>query len=178
MKKQNKKWTIRAAAFALAAVCLCGGVALAAGGDKDDPLITLSYLTNTVTPDILAQVEEKADQRQTELLQKFNASIDEYKKQGGQSSSGSSSATYTVVTLSSGQKLSLGVGCEVMLRVGSATVSAGTSPALIDVSTGGSLNSGSALTANHLYMATIADRTVTATTQTVKLLVRGEYTVA
>lgn len=179
MKKQSKKWTIRAAAFALAAVCLCGGVALAAGGDQDDPLITLSYLTKTATPDILEQVEEQADQRQIELLQKFNASIDEYKKQAPQSSgAGSSSATYTVVTLSNGQRLSLGVGCEVMLRVGSAAVSANTSPALIDVSTGGSLNSGGTLTANHLYMATISDRFVTATAETVKLMVRGEYTVA
>ena len=37
---------------------------------------------------------------------------------------------------------------------------------------------GGALTANHLYMATIADRTVQATAATVKLLVRGEYTVS
>lgn len=179
MKKWNKKWTIRLAWLTLAAACLCGGAALAAG-DQDDPLVTLSYLTKTVTPSVLEQVEEKAVQRQTELLQKFNAAIDEYKGQLGQSggTSGSSSATYTVVTLSSAQKLNLGVGCEVMLRVGTATVSAATSPALIDVSTGGSLNNGSALTANHLYMATIADRSVTATAGTVKLLVRGEYTIA
>jgi hypothetical protein len=177
MKTNDKKWRIRAAALALAAACLCGGVALAAGGDQDDPLITLSYLTQTVTPDILSQVETKGDQRQTELLQQFNAAIDEYKK-SQTSQTGGDSATYAVVTLTSGQKLNLGVGSEVMLRLGSATVSASTSPALIDVSTGSSVNSGTALTANHLYMATIADRTVTATAGTVKLMVRGTYTVS
>ena len=70
------------------------------------------------------------------------------------------------------------IGCEVMLRVGTATLAANTDPGLIDVSTGGTLNNGGALTANHLYMATIADRTVQATAATVKLLVRGEYTVS
>lgn len=83
-----------------------------------------------------------------------------------------------MVTLTSGQTLAMGVGCEVMLRVGTATLAANTDPGLIDVSTGGTLNNGGALTANHLYMATIADRTVQATAATVKLLVRGEYTVS
>ena len=43
--------------------------------------------------------------------------------------------------------------------------------------TGGTVNSGAALTKNHLYMATIADRTLTASGD-VKLLVRGSYSVA
>ena len=74
--------------------------------------------------------------------------------------------------------MSLGVGCEVLLRVGSASVQAGTSPALIDLSTGGTIDSGTALTKNHLYMATIADRTLTASANDVKLLVRGSWSVA
>ena len=178
MKKQSKKWSVRIASFALAGVCLCG--AALAAGDQDDPLITLSYLTRTATPDILEQVEEQAQDRQTKLLEKFNAAIDEYKGMLNEAEKEESqvSATYTVVTLTRGQKLNLGIGCEVMLRVGSASVSAATSPALIDVSTGGSLNNGGALVSNHLYMATIADRAITATADTVKVLVRGEYTVA
>lgn len=72
----------------------------------------------------------------------------------------------------------LNVGCEVLLRIGSATVNAATSPALIDVSTGGSINGGASLTQNHLYMATIPDRTLTPTADTVKLLVRGGYSVS
>lgn len=174
MKKHEHKWIIRIASFALAGTCLCG--AAMAAGDKSDPLITLSYLTKTATPQILEQVEEQSQERQTRLLEKFNAAIDEYK--GELNQSGAGSAAYSVVTLSNGQKLKLGVGGEVMLRVGSASVSADSSPALIDVSSGGSLNSGGKLEANHLYMATIADRTVTATAETVKVLVRGAYTVS
>ncbi len=179
MKNQNKRWMIRLVSFALAGVCLCG--AALAAGDKGDPLITQSYLTKTATPEILEQVEQQAEEHQTKLLEKFNAAIDEYKgqlqKEKKEQQEGQVSAMYTVVTLTNGQKLNLGVGCEVMLRVGSASVSAATAPALIDVSSGGSLNDGQKLEANHLYMATIADRSITALTDTVKVLVRGEYNV-
>ena len=58
--KQNKKWSMRIASFCLAGACLCGGAVLAAGGDESDPLVTLSYLTQTVTPNILKQVDEQA----------------------------------------------------------------------------------------------------------------------
>lgn len=177
MKKQSKKWRIRGAAMALAGACLFGGAALAAGGEED-PLITLSYLTKTATPEILEQVEEQADERQEELLKRFNVAIEAYKEERAQESENmTGSASYTVVTLAKGQVLSLGVGCEVMLRVGSATVSSGTSPALIDITSGGSLNNGGGLVTNHLYMATIADRSLTATADTVKILIRGQYSI-
>jgi len=177
MKNRNKKWGVRLASLGLAAACLCGGAVLAAG-DEDDPLITLSYLNQTVTPEILEQVEERADERQEELEDQFQQAIEDYQKQLDQQQDQSGSETYVVVTLSRDQKLNLGVGCEVMLRVGSATVSSNTEPALIDVSGGGSLGNGGSLTTNHLYMATIADRYLTATADTVKVLVRGIYTVS
>ena len=146
--KQNKKWSMRIASFCLAGACLCGGAVLAAGGDESDPLVTLSYLTQTVTPNILKQVDEQAAKRQSELLAQLNTAIADYKMavEGG-GASGGTSASYSVVTLTSGQTLALGVGCEVMLRVGTATLAANTDPGLIDVSTGGTLNNGGALTA-------------------------------
>ena len=79
--------------------------------------------------------------------------------------------------MNQGQVMSLGVGCELLLRVGSVTVKANTSPALIDLSSGGTVGSGASLTKNHLYMATIADRTLTASTDA-KLLVRGSFSIA
>ena len=177
MKKQSKKWGIRGAAIALAGACLFGGVALAAG-DQKDPLITLSYLTKTATPEILKQVEEKAEQRQEDLLKQFNVAIEAYKEeQSEQNESPTGSATYSVVTLAKGQVLNLGIGCEVMLRVGTASCVSASSPGLIDTTGGGSINGGTALTKNHLYMMTIEDRGVKATADTVKLLVRGSYTI-
>lgn len=180
MKKTDKRWTIRLGALTLAAALLGTSAALASGGDRTDPLVTLSYLNQTAIPQIVKQVEDKTAARQEELEKSFREQIERYKREGGQSGSGGtgSSASYTLVTLSQGQALSPGVGCELLLRVGSAAVQADGSPALIDLSTGGTINTGASLTKNHLYMATIDGRAVTAAAGTVKLLVRGAYSIA
>ena len=82
------------------------------------------------------------------------------------------------MALSSGQTLTGSVGCEVLLRVGTATCVASSAPGLIDETTGSTLAGGSALVQNHLYMMTIENRGVKATAATTKLLVRGTYTIA
>ena len=71
-----------------------------------------------------------------------------------------------------------GLGAEVMLRVGSATAGAAVNPALVDTTTGENLNHGGALVQNHLYMATMTDHYITAGGSTVKVLVRGSYTLS
>ena len=171
MNKRSWK-QIKLAALTLTVFWLCAGAALAAGGgSQSDPLVTLSYLTQTVQPDILRQVDERANTRQADLMTQFEHRLDQL--QGGTGGS----AAYTLVTLSSGDRLELEVGCELMLRVGSAAVNSATEPALIDMTTGGTLANAGSLVQNHLYMATIPDRTVTASAGTVKLLVRGGYSI-
>lgn len=177
MKKPDKRWTIRLGALALSAALLGTGAALASGGGQDDPLVTLSYLNQTAIPQIVKQVEEKTAARQRELEQTFTGQIDQYRQSAGQGGS-AGSASYTLVTMSRGQVLLPEVGCELLLRVGTATVRSGGSPALIDLSDAGTVDSGASLTKNHLYMSTIAGRTVTATANTVKILVRGGYSIA
>lgn len=179
MKKLDKRWMIRFGAAALSAVLLGTAAALATGGDQTDPLVTLSYLDQTAIPQIVKQVEEQTAAKQKELEEKLASQIAQYLAQAGPNTGTSTggSASFTLVSLSSGQVMSLGVGCELLPRIGTVTVRANTSPALIDTSTGGTVNSGTALTANHLYMATIADRTLTASGD-VKLLVRGSYSIA
>ena len=179
MKKLDKRWTIRFGAAALSAVLLGTVATLAAGGDQTDPLVTLSYLDQTALPQIVKQVEERTAAKQEELEKKLAAQIAQYLAQAGSNTgtSAGGSASFTLVSLSSGQVMSLGVGCEILPRIGTVTVRSNTSPALIDTSTGGAVNSGVSLTANHLYMATIADRTLTASGD-VKLLIRGSYSIA
>lgn len=180
MKKTDKRWIIRLGAAALSAALLGTAAALATGGDQTDPLITLSYLNQTAIPQIVRQVEDKAELRQKELEQVFASQINQYRQQGGQNSGtvSAGSASFTLVTLRSGQTMSLGVGCELLPRIGNVTVQSNTAPALIDLSAGGTVNSGTALTRNHLYMATIADRTLTASGGEAKLLVRGSCSIA
>ena len=94
-------------------------------------------------------------------------------------SGGASTAdTFSVVTLSGGQTLYGDVGCEVMLRVGSASCVAPSSPGLIDETDASTLDGGGALVKNHLYMMTIDERGVRATAETTKLLVRGGYKIS
>lgn len=85
---------------------------------------------------------------------------------------------FVLVTMSSGQTLKGEVGTEVMLRVGTATCTAASSPGLIDTTDASTINNGAALVKNHVYMMTIEDRGVKATAATVKVLVRGSYTIA
>ena len=180
MKKLDKRWTVRLGALALSAVTLGTVAALATGGDQSDPLVTLSYLNQTAIPQIVKQVEANAAVRQAELTKTFTEQLNQYLQQGGTTgvvSSGSSPASYMLVSMSSGQVMSLGVGCEALLRIGSVTVKADSSPALIDLTTGGTVNTGAFLTRNHLYLCTIPDRSLTASGD-VKLLVRGTYSVS
>ena len=63
-------------------------------------------------------------------------------------------------------------------KVGTASCVASSTPGLIDSTAGNTINNGAALTKNHLYMATIEGRSVKATAATVKVMVRGGYTIA
>lgn len=177
MKQNDGKWAVRAGALALTIACLGAGAALAATGDKNDPLVSLSYLNQTAIPQVVEQVEANTARRQAELEQALGQQIDQYVIQGGQSG-GSAGAGYTLVTMASGQTMTMEVGCEVLLRVGSAHVTSADEPALVDISAGGTVGSGTYLVKNHLYLSTIAGRTLTAEGASVKLLVRGGYTVA
>ena len=157
MKKN--RWYLRL----LALLVLCGALnvtitAAAEAGSSDDPLVTLSYLNETFMDSIMERVDQKIAARNAQL--------------------GISASNFTVVTLTSGQVLTGDIGCEVMLRVGTAVCVSPSSPGLIDETAATALNNGSALVQNHLYMMTIEGRGVRATAGTTKLLVRGSYTVA
>lgn len=155
---KNKK-LVMILSIALALVLAVGVTAYAASnyGTSSDPLITLSYLTDTLTPNLLSQLRTDLD-----------AAVDEV-----QASSGSLQ-TYSVVTLSRGQTLSGSAGCEILLRSGSATCISG----LADITDGTSLSGGSSLSANHLYMASADGSGCTASADSTLLLVRGSYTIA
>lgn len=175
---KRSKFFVRTGTAALVCLCLTAGAALAAGGSQSDPLITLSYLTQTATPAILEQVDQRAAQREKELTDALAAAIQSYADQAGATPGGEESASsYTVVTLSDGQVLSMEIGCEVMLRIGTAVCQSPDAPGLVDTTAGTTINNNGSLAVNHLYMATIVGRSIRATAGTVKVLVRGNYTI-
>lgn len=183
---KRKKWPVHLAAGALVTVTLLG-VAFAAGqqGTQTDPLVTLSYLTGKTTPEILTQVDAKVTAREKALTDALGAAANGYIKQledklsavsGSGTAGGTANAAFTVVDVPAGKKLVGGVGCEIMLRVGNATCYTPSSPGLIDMTDGTTLESGGAMVKNHLYMVTVADRGLSAK-DAVKVLVRGSYTI-
>ena len=170
MNGKKNRWCLRAVVLLALSGILSTTISLAAEvGSEGDRLVTLSYLNDTFLNTILTMVDQKIAARNSQIAQQT----------GGQVTSDSGPvSTFTVVTLSSGQVLKGDIGCEVMLRVGSAVCVSPSSPGLIDETSAGTLNNGGALVQNHLYMMTIENRGVKATAATTKLLVRGTYTIA
>lgn len=165
-----KKLKIGAAALC---VCFLFTVAYAANaGGQNDPLVTLSYLNGTFTSQVKTMVDQTVNERQAQMEKSLSDIL-----AGHSGGTGPSGSVFAVVTLSQGQTLVGNVGCEVMLRVGSAVCSSPDSVGLIDTTSGGVLAGGQALTANHLYMVTINPRSITAASGTVKVLARGPYSI-
>ncbi|WP_294855558.1 hypothetical protein [uncultured Oscillibacter sp.] len=153
MKQKKNRWYLRAGALMLASMAaMITFSAAAEAGSQGDPLVTLSYLNETFLPKILSQVQGKG--------------------------TGSAGTSFTVVDLSKGGSLNLSVGAEVLLRAGTASCGAASSPGLVDETTAEVLENGGVLVKNHLYMATVEGRTVKAGSDGVKLLVRGTYSVS
>ena len=180
MKK--KSVAIRLGAAILTVLCVTVGVVLAAGvGTESDPLITLSYLNTTAIPAIMEQVEEKMENHGKTLGEQLDKAIADYTTQMEQALAGQTqqpaSASYAVVTLKKGQVLNMEIGCEAMLRIGTAACVTPSSPGLIDMTDGSTLNNDKPLVTNHLYMATITGRSIKATANTTKVLVRGGYNI-
>lgn len=142
---------------------LTAAAATAAGGagTQGDPLVTLSYLNDTFTGQIMDKVDGLIAQRDLQL------------GQGSGDPALPTSSGFAVVTLEPGRSLYGEAGCEVLLRSGEAACAASAPPGLVDATSGGSLAGGAWLEKNHLYLMTDS-RTLTSDPGAV-LLVRGAY---
>lgn len=117
--------------------------AIAAGGDSSDPLVSLSYLNGTYTSVVDSQVSGKLDASDAALL---NAAAKKL-----QSPVSSCASTWTEARLKSGDVLSGSTGLNVTLLAGAVRVTF-SSGAVVDVSTGTTVSSGSSLAAKHRYL--------------------------
>ena len=164
MKKN--RWFLRLMALVVISCGLMTAAMAAEVGSSGDPLVTLSYLNEIFMEEVLDRVDDKIDERNRDIA-----------KELGSQTGSAGGDSFAVVTLSNGQTLTGDIGCEVMLRVGTAACVAPSAPGLIDETTAGTLAGGGALAQNHLYMMTVEGRGVLATADTTKLLVRGSYTI-
>ena len=163
----------------LAVVAFISGVtmlALATPGSQENPFITLTYLNDVFRPQMIDEIRN-AEQ---ELVSSIDDRIADLEARLEEANNGvtapGSEAVFAVVTLSSGQSLVCSAGTEIMLRIGTAT-GFGTAPAIVDYTGGEALADGGELTTNHMYLVTIDGNGIRATAETVRVLVRGRYTV-
>ncbi|MEI3077101.1 MAG: hypothetical protein V8T17_07900 [Oscillospiraceae bacterium] len=185
MKKTPNAFARLVGLLLVSATVLTLTVAATGGaGTSSDPLVTLSYLNEKFLPQVLSDVDKKTASREKDLSSKLTEQVKnetkafEQKYGTSTGSSGSTASSFTVVTLSKGQTLSMGIGCEAMLRTGSGVCVASSDPGLVD-ETGrrSDRRRRNARTQNHLYMATLKGHGVQAGANSTKLLVRGSYSV-
>lgn len=153
-------------ALLLSACLLLAAVAYAAGGE--DSLISLSYLTGTFWGNMEDRVDQKLDQSDEAILEQAA---------GGELNL-SSAAVWQETRLKRGDLLTGSTGTNVLLLAGSGRVTYG-SGAVVDVTTGTQIPSGTALAANHRYM--VAEDTSAAfevTSRTAVLDYQGGYSFA
>lgn len=178
MKKMNRI-TVGFGAIVLVCIVVVGGFsASATGGDQSDPLITLSYLTQVVKPELMEKVDEQVAANEQALTDKLDAAIDDYSEQMKQvlSQGTGESSAFTIVSLAAGQTIMPEAGGELLLRSGNAKVISGSSPVMLDSTAGSSLENGGAMKTNHLYVVPLAGAGITASSACV-LMVRGMYAV-
>lgn len=171
---------------AASAILLASGTvafALYGAGSQQDPLISLSYASDTYVNEVLKQIETQAktelDTAQASLDNKLSEiSSDEALEQKlvtqTAAALGLNTSTRASLTnsFSNGTKLQLAKTTEICLTSGSANIASGE---LINVTTGQIVSTGSVLVRNQLYLSPSANNVVELTSPA-KVDISGNYT--
>lgn len=201
---KRKRWGIWTVCVLIAVLMIAGMYAIAVEyGSQNDPLITLSYISDVVLPEARGDAESKItaamadyDQALSREKSAMEAYIDQQLRSyasgrvdsnlvdeiaaavlaqtGGASSSGG--AQWSTVAIPAGKKVTCDLGCQIILRIGGATCVASGTPGLIDLSDAATLENGKALIANHLYQVSVQGRGFQ-TANGCTVLISGGYTV-
>ena len=130
--------------------------ALATPGTESDPLISQSYITSTVMPQLEEYIRE------------------EVAKQAGNTTAGTSEG-FKVVSLDKGDKLVCENGTELILRMGTATIIASEAGGIADVTIGTDLAEGTQMPSNHHLIVPLSDGRGIKATSSVLVMVKGGY---
>lgn len=164
---------------AILSVALLGaGAAYALGGTASDPLISLDYLEGTYTDTVLETAEDLLEESDEVLLEKALAELDTRLAAIGAAAGAECALSFEDKRFKEDDLLMAASGTSVILLAGSAEAlyDGGT---LLDVTTGKTVPSGTALTAQHRYMP--AEDTVVnfrTSSKTSVMQVMGYYAVA
>lgn len=169
------------AALLMVGIILLSCVAvLATGGSSTDPLVSLSYITNTYLADITTQADTRIDTTTQTTYQSALDSLEslqsDYLEQATELSGGAT--VLSDCRVKKNDVITMEVGASVMLLAGDAVVTTSAGGVLVDVTSGQSISSGSALTATHRYIVGEggeAALSITSDTAVVALAGTSEY---
>ena len=73
---RKKKWTITLSAMLLVMLSVAGYFAIAAEyGSEEDPLVTLSYINNILSPQVMQKLEQELEQKAAEASAEIDTKI-------------------------------------------------------------------------------------------------------
>lgn len=152
------------AVVAAVAMLIGLGAAVFAYDSSTDPVITLSYLTDVFKPFIIHEIDTKVSDAVGTNPENENGS------EGG----------YVVVELANGDELYASGACDIMLRAGNAVcIAPDEKQGIADYTDSTEILNGQSLTKNHMCLIPRGDgRGVLATSDSVFIMVRGEYVIA
>ncbi len=137
---------------------LAGSIAVfSEPGGTDDPVVTKSYIVDTVIPEIKDYVNQRIG--------------------NGGTSTDAKPATFTVVNLTEGQSLIGDAGTELILRMGKGVVISTEKGGIADTTAGYDIANGSPMPSNHLLIVPLADGRGFKAQSDVIVMVKGGYTV-
>ncbi len=159
MKNSISKIKIAAVVLVLA---LTFTVVLAEPGGADDPIISKSYIDNVLMPQIKDYIESR-----------LKGVVPD---NGNQSTGETAAETFTVVSMSKGQKMTCDAGCELILRMGQAEIFATEKGGLADTTAGYDLANKTNMPSNHLLIVPVGDGRGIIAQNDVLVMVKGGYT--
>ncbi len=159
MRRKVLVWTV-----AILAICVvCGGIFVSAQpGDNSDPIVTKSYVDQEIS-----EVKSYVDQK-TEGLSGAGSNTQTPSASGV-------SASYQVLNVTKGQKMTLGEGTEFILRAGKAEIFSTERGGIADTTAGVDLENGTSVPSNHLLIVPRADGRGFVAETDVIVMVRGSY---
>ena len=135
----------------LLAFALLVSTVFAAGGDAGDPLVSRDFLSGSYLSDLLSSVDGKLNSSDSAILKKARADWEKAVAAAQVTANSSYCASFKETRLKQADLLSGTIGMQIIPMAGDISVSF-PSGAVIDVTTGTEVPSGSTLKTNHRYL--------------------------
>lgn len=150
-------------------------------GDKDDPIIVLSYLNERIKQIISQFKLESIETVNNDLIELKNAykenKLDIENLKDKSQSSTQTTNNLEIVSLTEGQKLIAGAGSEIILRSGKATAIAAENSGLSDITQGIDIKQNENIQKNHMIIIPRDDGRGILCVESAILMIRGTYTI-